>query len=48
MVGDGDGAALRSLILPDGNVLPEGRRACNGWLVDLLMLPDVVGGPVAL
>lgn len=41
-----DGAAAGPRALAVRDVLPEGRRARDGRLVDLLMLPDVVYGSV--
>jgi hypothetical protein len=43
----GDGTAAGSLLLPVADVLPEGGRALDRGLVDLLVLPDVVNGTVA-
>lgn len=43
----GDGAAAGPLVLAVGDVLPEGGSALDRGLVDLLVLPDVVGGAVA-
>lgn len=40
--------ASRTLVLTDRNVLPEGRRTLDRGLVDLLVLPDVVVGAVAV
>lgn len=47
MAGRGDSSTTRALSLSIANVLPE--RGCAGdrWLVDLLVLPDVVDGAVA-
>lgn len=42
---DGAAAGPRALAIRD--VLPKGGRTGDGRLVDLLVLPDVVGGPVA-
>jgi hypothetical protein len=42
----GDGSAAGPLLLPVADVLPEGRRALDRGLVDLLVLPDVVDGAV--
>ena len=47
VVGDRDGAAIGPLVDTVRNVLPESRRADDGGLVDLLMLPDLVRAPVA-
>ena len=43
----GDGAAAGPLVLPVGDVLPEGALALDAGLVDLLVLPDVVDAAVA-
>jgi hypothetical protein len=43
----GDGAAAGPLVLAVADVLGEGCRADDGWLVGLGVLPDVVGGAVA-
>jgi len=40
--------AARALINPVGDILPEGLRARNRRLADLLMLVDLVRAPVAL
>lgn len=42
-----DGAAAGPLVLPVGDVLPEGASALDAGLVDLLVLPDVVHAAVA-
>ena len=47
VVGDRDSAAIGPLVDTVRNVLPESRRAHDGGLVDLLMLPDLVRAPVA-
>jgi hypothetical protein len=41
-------AATRSHTPSYRNVLPEGRCASNGRLVNLLVLPDIIGGAVTL
>ena len=46
VIRDGDGAAGAGA-LPDGDVLVEGGGALDGGLVDLLVLPDRVGGAIA-
>lgn len=46
VVGDGDGTA-GPWGLTDGNVLVECGGAGDGWLVDLLVLPDVIRSSVA-
>ena len=43
----GDGAAAGPLVLPVGDVLPEGAGALDAGLVDLLVLPDVVHAAIA-
>lgn len=43
-----DGTAARSRSAAVRDVLPEGGSAGDGRLVDLLVLPDVVGRPVAV
>jgi hypothetical protein len=43
----GDSAAARSLVHPVADVLSEGSRADDGWLVGLSVLPDVVAGAIA-
>ena len=48
VVGHRHGAAPGPLVDAVGNVLPERRRAYDGRLVDLLVLPNLVRGPVAL
>jgi len=48
VVSNGDSAAGWTWSLSNGNVLHEGGCARDGWLVHLLMLPDVVSGAVAL
>lgn len=45
MVGNGDGTA-GTWGLTDGDVLVEGGGADNGWLVDLLVEPDVINRSV--
>jgi hypothetical protein len=44
---DTDGATTWAWRVADRDVLPEGRGALDGWLVDLLMLPDGVGGSIS-
>jgi hypothetical protein len=41
-------AATRSHIPSYRNILPEGRCAHNGWLINLLVLPNIIGGAIAL
>jgi len=48
VVGHGDGAPVGPLVDAVRDVLPEGRGARDGRLVDLLVLPDLVGGAVGL
>lgn len=48
VVCDGDGAAAGPLVDAVRDVLLEGRRARDGRLVCLLMLPDLVRRPVGL
>ena len=48
VVSNSDSAAGWTWSLSNGNVLHEGGRAGDRWLVHLLMLPDVVSGSVAL
>ena len=45
MVGDGDSTA-GTWGLTDGDILVEGGGTLDGWLVDLLVEPDVVDGSV--
>jgi len=47
MVCDGDGAPIGLLVDAVRDVLPERRRARDGRLVDLLVLPDLVRAAVA-
>lgn len=48
VVGHGDGTAAGPFVDAVGDVLPEGGRARDGRLVDLLVLPDLVRAAVAL
>ena len=48
VVGHGDGTAAGPLADAVGDVLPEGGRTRDGGLVDLLVLPDLVGTSVTL
>ena len=42
----GNSSAARSLVDPVADVLGEGSRTDNRWLVDLCVLPDVVAGSI--
>lgn len=48
VVGERDRASAGPLVHAVGDVLPEGGGARDGGLVDLLVLPDLVGAAVGL